>query len=108
MTDPPLYQIAGVVLFGIGLFRLATTTQILRLLLALNIMGTGTFLVLIGAAVRNRTGAPDPIPHAMVLTGIVVTMGVSAFATALLRRMHATTGQQHLTAPFAFPEDESP
>ena len=91
-----LYAMVGVIVFLLGLVRLLTDAHLLRLVLALHVMGSGTFLVLIATAFRFRDRAPDPVPHAMVLTGIVVTMGVTALAIALVRLFHARTGRIHL------------
>jgi multicomponent Na+:H+ antiporter subunit C len=91
-----LYTAAGVVIFLVGLLRLLADAHLLRLVLALHVMGSGTFLVLVGTAYRFRDPDPDPVPHAMVLTGIVVTMGVTALAVALVRLFHARTGRVHL------------
>ncbi len=54
-------------------------------------MGSGAFLVLVGLAQRN--GVPDPVPQAMVLTGIVVAVAATALTLALLRRLQALTGE---------------
>jgi len=40
--------------------------------------------------------APDPVPHAMVVTGIVVAFASTALAVALARHIHAETGMVHL------------
>jgi len=96
MAAHDLYAMAGVIVFLVGLVRLLTDAHLLRLVLALHVMGSGTFLVLIATAFRFRAPAPDPVPHAMVLTGIVVTMGVTALAVALVRLFHARTGRVHL------------
>jgi multicomponent Na+:H+ antiporter subunit C len=87
-----LYSCVSAVLFSIGLYGLVTRAHLLRKLLALNIMGSAVFLLLIAVADRNRLGTPDPVPHAMVLTGIVVAVSATAFALALARRIHAITG----------------
>lgn len=65
--------------------------HLLRRILAFNLMGSGAFLVLVGLAQRN--GVPDPVPQAMVLTGIVVAVAATALALALLRRLQALTGE---------------
>lgn len=88
-----LYSCVSVILFCIGLYGLITRAHLLRKLLALNIMGSAVFLLLVAVADRNRLDSPDPVPHAMVLTGIVVAVSVTAFALALARRIHAITGQ---------------
>ena len=94
MTNVTLYALCGVVLFGIGFYGVVILGHLLRRVIAFNLMGTGVFLILIAFAHRTPGGRPDPVPHAMVLTGIVVA--VSATALALLRRFHRETGQTEL------------
>ena len=72
MTQDLLYSVCGVVLFGIGLFGVIASAHIIRQVIAVNIMGIGIFMLLLATA---RHGAvTDPVPHAMVLTGIVVAV----------------------------------
>lgn len=88
-----VYALASVALFCIGAYGAVVREHVLRKILALNIMGSGTFLFIVSVGYRNRGPAPDPVPQAMVLTGIVVAVSVTAFALALLRRIHAKTGR---------------
>jgi multicomponent Na+:H+ antiporter subunit C len=85
MNAALIYALSGVTLFVIGVAALIIHTHLLRKILAFNIMGSGTFLVLVGLA--QRDGMPDPVPQAMVLTGIVVTVAATALALALARRL---------------------
>ena len=94
-----LFALTGAVLFAVGLLRLLTGTHLLRKVLALNVMGSGVFLILVATAYRDAGTQPDPVPHAMVLTGIVVTVSVTAFALALVRRIHALSGRAELDEP---------
>jgi multicomponent Na+:H+ antiporter subunit C len=57
-------------------------------------MGSGAFLVLVGLA--QRYDVADPVPQAMVLTGIVVAVAATALALALVRKLHALSGQLEL------------
>ena len=82
-----LYGLAGVVLFGLGLHGTIVRPELLRKVLAVNVAGSGVFLMLVAFAYRPA-GAPDPIPHALVLTGIVVAVSATALALALIRRLH--------------------
>jgi multicomponent Na+:H+ antiporter subunit C len=91
-----LYGVAGVVLFCIGLFGVSSRVHLLRKIVALNVMASGIFLFLISVAYRNRIDGLDAVPHAMVLTGIVVALAATAFAIALARRIYATTGSMKL------------
>ncbi len=59
-------------------------------------MGSGVFLLLAGLARRVPDGAPDPVPHAMVITGIVVAVAATALALVLLLRLRDASGQTML------------
>jgi multicomponent Na+:H+ antiporter subunit C len=88
MSQFLVYGLAGVGLFCVGLYGVLVRPDLLRKILALNVMGSGVFLFLVAVARRNERGAPDPVPHAMVLTGIVVAVSATALALGILRRMH--------------------
>ncbi len=96
MTYPTLYAICGVVLFGIGFYGTVFCRHLIRKVMAVNLMGAGVFLVMIALAARTPSGAPDPVPHAMVLTGIVVAVSATALMLALIRRLHHQTGLTEL------------
>jgi multicomponent Na+:H+ antiporter subunit C len=82
-----LYGLAGAVLVGLGLRAALLQGNLLRKILALNVMGAGVFLALIATAYRGPAEAADPVPHALVLTGIVVAVSATALALALDRRL---------------------
>lgn len=92
MSQTDMYALAGALLFSIGLYGLVVRPHLLHKILALNIMSSGAFLVIVGIARRVPGPVPDPLPHAMVLTGIVVTVSSTAFALALVKRIHTETG----------------
>ncbi len=96
MTQALLYGLTAAVLFGIGVFGFLTRPQLLRRLIALNVMGSGVFLLLVAFA-RRDPDFVDPVPHAMVLTGIVVAVSTTAFGLALARRLYRLTGRMMLT-----------
>ena len=52
-------------------------------------MSSGVFLVLVALARRVPGPEPDPVPHAMVITGIVVAISATAMAVVLARRLRA-------------------
>jgi multicomponent Na+:H+ antiporter subunit C len=97
MPHAVLYALSGAVLIGLGFFAAILCRHLLRKIIGLNVMSAGTFLVLIALARRSTETLPDPIPHAMVLTGIVVAVSATALALALLRRFHRETGRTELT-----------
>lgn len=92
ISQTDIYAIAGALLFSVGLYGLAVRPHLLHKVLALNIMSSGAFLVIVGIARRVPGPVPDPLPHAMVLTGIVVTVSSTAFALALVKRIYTETG----------------
>ena len=94
MTSGLLFAIVGVLLFAMGGAGVLLIDHLLRRILAFNLMGSGAFLVLVGLAQRHDVA--DPVPQAMVLTGIVVAVAATALALALLRRLHTLTGRTQL------------
>ncbi len=93
-----LYTLTGLGLFTLGLYALIIQSHLLRKILAINVMGSGVFLVLVALANRTQTAlyqvsVPDPVPHAMVITGIVVAVSASALGLSLMLRVQAETGQ---------------
>lgn len=96
MSQTDLYTLAGVALFTVGLYGVIVRPHLIHKVLALNIMSGGVFLVLVGIARRVYGPEPDPLPHAMVLTGIVVTVSATAYALALAKRIYSETGAAEL------------
>jgi multicomponent Na+:H+ antiporter subunit C len=88
MSAPVLYAVVGGLLFCLGLYGLVAAAHVLRRIVAVNVMGSGVFLVFVAAAARAPGMPADPVPHAMVLTGIVVAVSATAVALALMVRYH--------------------
>ena len=92
MTTTLIYSLTGLILFGMGFYTLIIHSHPLRKILAVNIMATGVFLILVATAyIPLGEGEIDPIPHAMVLTGIVVSVSVTALALILACRVQETS-----------------
>ncbi|MFT7387518.1 MAG: multicomponent Na+:H+ antiporter subunit C [Candidatus Endobugula sp.] len=87
MTQDLLYCIASIGLFGIGLYGLIVAPHIIRKILAINIMSVGVFMLLVASA-STVDSLPDPVLHAMVLTGIVVAIAGTALALFLASSVH--------------------
>lgn len=94
MTSGLIFAFAGAALFAMGVAGVLLIGHLLRRILAFNLMGSGAFLVLVGLA--QRQDVVNPVPQAMVLTGIVVAVAATALALALVRKLHALTGQLEL------------
>lgn len=97
MTEAELYGICGAGLIGIGLYGAILGRSALRRLLAFNLIGSGVFLLY--GAVARRAGvaggmASDPVPQALVITGLVVAFAATALAVALLLRLAAVEREE--------------
>ena len=95
MTAPVLAGLTGAALIGLGIYGLLVLAHPLRKLVAFNLLGSGVFLMF-GILARKGAAAgfaADPIPQAMVITGIVVAFSATALAVALLLRLFETSGK---------------
>ena len=95
MTQVLWYALVGSGLFCLGLLGLLLYRHLLRRVLALNVMGSGVFMLFVALA-RRAGAAPDPVPHAMVLTGLVVAVSATALALVLVGRLQQDSGQAEL------------
>ena len=98
MTDATAYGVCSAVLVGLGLFGLIMHPQPLRKILAFNLIGGGIFL-LFGVVARIGAAAGlggDPVPQALVITGLVVAFAATALTVALLLRLFEETGRATL------------
>lgn len=92
MSQTELFAVVGAVLFAFALYGLITRPHLLHKILALNIMSSSIFLIFVATARRVYGPDPDPVPHAMVLTGIVVAVSMTSYALALAKRIYTVTG----------------
>ena len=110
MSTTAVFGLCAAVAAGLGLYGLIAEPHPLRKLLAFNILGSGAFL-LFGVVARRGTvpglGA-DPVPQALVITGMVVAFSATALAVALLLRLFQATGTATLRADAAPDADARP
>lgn len=98
MSAAMLYGFCAAALIGMGCYGMVVHPQPLRKILAFNLVGGGTFL-LFGVVARRGAGAGlggDPVPQALVITGIVVAFAATALAVALLLRLFQESGRASL------------
>lgn len=95
------FEIAAVILFGIGFVNLLLRQNLIKKIVAFNVMDSSVFLFLASQGYIEGRLAPivrdgmtdasnyiNPIPAGLVLTGIVVSVSVSAFFLALVQRLY--------------------
>lgn len=98
MTDWLLYACSGAALVGLGIHGLLLRRHLVRRVLGLNVLGNGVFALLLALGSRGA-GPSDPIPQAIVITGIVVAVAATALALAITVRYYAATGRITIDTP---------
>lgn len=94
---------ASVVLFCIGLYTVITKSNLIKKFMGLNIMETSVFAFIVALGVVDGGDAPimgaeaeapfiNPLPQALILTGIVVAVSTTALALSLIIRIWKQTG----------------
>ncbi|MBP3541559.1 MAG: cation:proton antiporter subunit C [Clostridia bacterium] len=96
-----LDEIVAVILFGVGFTTLLLHRNLIKKILGLNIMDTAVYLFLASLGYVEGRTAPiltdgitsaekyiNPVPSGLVLTGIVVSVSVSALMLALTIRLY--------------------
>jgi multicomponent Na+:H+ antiporter subunit C len=93
MSAVTLFSLLGAAIVGLGLYGLVVQPHPLRKLLAFNLLGGGVFLLFGVIARRGAAGAvaADPVPQAMVITGIVVALAATALGVTLVVRLAQET-----------------
>jgi len=105
-----MIQYFSIALILAGIYGLLTNKNAIKLIVALNIfeIGLNVFIVSVGfvknglapiLTSQHDTSAllyVDPLPQALVLTSIVIGVGITALALALVRNMHQTYGTYEL------------
>ncbi len=101
------YLAAGI-LFAIGVLTVLTRSNVFKKLIGINIMESCVFLLFVSAGNIKGGNVPildtanpkpvyvNPLPSALMLTGIVVSVSVTAFALALIIRLYNSYGTTDL------------
>lgn len=82
MNATLLWVALGLGLWLLGLHGLLTLRQPLRRIIAINLMGSGVFLLMIALAARHTL--TDPLLVALVVAGLVVAVSATALALRLV------------------------
>lgn len=78
-----IYLLVGVALFVLGLVGVILKEDLVQKLVCLNIFLSGIFLVFISSTYVDFKA--DSVATALVLTGLVVTLGATSFGLMLIR-----------------------
>ncbi len=95
------YEAASMILFGIGFTTMLLHPNLIKKIIGLNIMDTAIYLFLAAKGYIDGKLAPiivngdlametyiNPIPSSLVLTGIVVSVSVTAISLSLVQKLY--------------------
>lgn len=97
------YTIA-VTLFAIGALIVLNKSNLFKKLIGINVMESSIFIMFVASAnirgglvplldqTNSQSVYVNPLPSALMLTGIVVSVSVTAFSLALIIRLHKSYG----------------
>lgn len=106
-----MIQYASLVLILIGIYGLLIEKNLIKILVALNIMEVGVNLFIISIGYVEGGVAPilssvnesnsllfvDPLPQALVLTAIVIGVGITGVGLSFARKFYQKYGTYDLT-----------
>lgn len=94
-------EVVSIILFGIGFSNLLLQKNLIKKIIGLNIMDTATYLFLalkgyivgrkapvVADGIQSVEAYINPIPSGLVLTGIVVSVSVTALMLSLTIRLY--------------------
>lgn len=95
------FEVTAIIIFGIGFTLLFFSKNLIKKVIGFNFMDSGIFLFLAAKGYIQGRMSPiitdgvtstaqyiNPIPAGLVLTGIVVSVSVTAFLLALTTRLY--------------------
>lgn len=91
MSAVLLYLLMGTVLAVAGLVRMLLVRDPMARLVAMNLVGTGSLLILLALAARSEQ--TDPVLSALVITGLVITVAFTGFGAVLIRRIEEPSAE---------------
>ncbi len=105
-----MIQIASILLIMLGLYGILTNRNIIKIIISLNIFEVGLNLFIVSLAyveggidpiltshsASSTLSFVDPLPHALVLTAIVIGVGTTALGLAFAKKIHAKYGTYEL------------
>ncbi len=97
------YYMVAIILFVIGMYTMLTHSNMIKKVIAMNIMDASVFLMFVAVGYAHGSQAPiikenadilyaNPLPGALILTGIVVAVSVTAYALSLIVKIYRYYG----------------
>ncbi len=97
-----MHYLTAMLLFLIGFHTMLTHSNLIKKIIGMNIMETSVFLFFISIGYVHNASAPilddrvaayvNPLPSALILTGIVVAVSLTAFSLAMVVMLYKHYG----------------
>ncbi|MBO0595541.1 NADH-quinone oxidoreductase subunit K [Nesterenkonia sp. E16_7] len=95
LTQVQWYLLLGTAVAVIGMVRMLLTRDLVARLIALNVTGIGSLMIILALAARSAESADaagsgpgiDPVLSALVITGLVITVAFTGLGAVLIRRI---------------------
>lgn len=109
--------LGAIALFIIGLYTVLTHNNVLKKVIGINIMETSVFLFFVSIGMIQFGRAPiikidqtdivyvNPLPSALILTGIVVAVSITAYSLSLIIQLYREYGTLDLDKMLETKED---
>lgn len=81
------YSVLGLILVVAGMVRMLVVQDLMARLVAMNVVGVGSLLILLALAARSDP--LDPVLSALVITGLVITVAFTGVGAILIRRIES-------------------
>ena len=81
------YLVLGLILVVAGMVRMLVVQDLMARLVAMNVVGVGSLLILLALAARSDP--LDPVLSALVITGLVITVAFTGVGAILIRRIES-------------------
>jgi multicomponent Na+:H+ antiporter subunit C len=96
------YYLVSILLFLIGFHTMLTHSNLIKKVIGMNIMETSIFLFFVAIGYVDGKNAPiidekavgyiNPLPSALILTGLVVGVSLTAFSLSLIVKLYKYYG----------------
>lgn len=103
MSAVLLYLLLGTVVTVAGTVRMLLVRDLMARLVAMNLVGSGSLLILLALGARSEE--TDPVLSALVITGLVITVAFTGFGAVLIRRIEEVRAEDAAGMDSAAPGD---
>ena len=99
-----VHFLGAVIIFVIGLYMVIAHPNLMKRIIGINIMSSAVFYFFVAIGAINNGNVPivtedasaldfiNPVPSALILTGIVISVSFTVYALSLVIKIHQSYG----------------